>query len=213
MRRATGEHRLRHRRGVTFAEVAISTLLIGLLVVSALKCSAGVIQNWSVASDEYRMAHLADLLLAEVVSNLYEEPDEGAVFGLEAGEAGGTRSLWDDTDDFHGWTSSPPQSSDGSALSEYSGWTRAVSVRLAGVADPLATPGSDEGLKLIEVAVTAPNGETLVRRALRSRWGQVDQPVIADATWITSVTTSLTLTDGATSTTGSGLPNSVEDAL
>ncbi len=212
MRLKSTHCRHQQHRGVTLAEVSISTLLVGLLVVGALKSSAGVIQNWSAVSDEYRMAHLADLLLAEVSQNPYEEPGGSASFGPEAGETGGTRATWDDTDDFNGWTASPPQAPDGTSLAGFSGWTRAVSVRLAGIADPLTTPASDEGLKLIEVTVTAPNGESLVRRTLRSRWGQADQPVLMDTTCVTSVTTSLSLVNGSTSTAGTSLSNSVEDS-
>jgi Tfp pilus assembly protein PilV len=201
------------RHGLTLIEVSVSTLLVGLMIVASLRASGGVTQCWTAASDEYRAAMLADQLLFEILQNPYEEPDDPALFGLESGESGGTRVLWDDADDFDGCTSNPPTSPDGTVLSEFSGWSRAATVRLAALSDPAVTPGTDEGLKMIEVSVTAPGGETIVRQALRSRWGPLDdQQPLVDVTWITSVNTSLTLQTGATSMTRTCLTNSVEDA-
>ncbi len=87
-----------------------------------------------------------------------------------------------------------------------------MTVRLASLSDPALTPGTDEGLKLIEVTVTAPGGETTVRQALRSRWGQLDQQPLVDVTWVTSVNTSFTLQTGPTAATQTCLTNSVEDS-
>lgn len=199
------------RSGLTLAEVVVSSLLVGLLLVSALQSSAGVVRNWSAATDAYRMAHLADQMVSEIVQHTYEDPNGSPVFGLEAGEGATVRESWNDTDDYHGWTASPPRERDGTVMSEFSGWTRAVSVRLATVSDPALTPGADEGLKLVEVTVTSPSGASFVRSALRSRWGQLDQTPTIDATWVTSVASSLTLSDGTKSSAGSSLPNSVED--
>jgi len=200
------------RNGLTIAEVAISSLLVGLLVVASLRASGGVIRVWTAASDEYQSALLVDQLMAEILQNGYEEPDDTPIFGLESGEAGGRRVMWDDLDDFDVWTSSPPTSPDGTVLSGFSGWTRAVTVRLAALSDPALTPGRDEGLKLIQVTVTAPSGETIVRQALRSRWGHFDQQPLVDVTWVTSVNTSVTLQAGPTAATQTCLSNSVEDS-
>ena len=82
----------RGRSGLTLAEVAVSSLLVGLLIVTAMQSSAGAIRGWVTTSDKYRTAHLADQLIAEIVQNAYEEPDDPAVFGPESGESNGTRA-------------------------------------------------------------------------------------------------------------------------
>lgn len=211
MRRTRTYRQQRVRAGISLVEVSVSTLLIGLVIVTALHASAGAVRNWSAASEEFQIAQLADQLMAEIRQNVYEEPDDPPVFGREAGEAANDRSAWDDTDDFDGWTASPPTAADGSPLTEFTGWTRSVTVRLAAISDPLTTPVSDEGLKMIEVTVTSPGGQTLVRQSLRSRWGASDQTPYIDTTWITSASTSFTLQNGITSSTQTSLPNAAED--
>jgi hypothetical protein len=82
------------------------------------------------------------------------------VFGLESGESTGNRSLFDDVDDYVGWTSSPPVNRSGIAIPGMTGWTHTVSVAWA---DPVTlgnTNSINTGLKKITVTATK-NGKSL----------------------------------------------------
>ena len=96
-------------------------------------------------------------------------------FGPEPGEADGTRTYFDDVDDYDGWSASPPQAKDGTVLKDYDGWTRKVEVVYATPSDPGISPVTDLGLKRISVTVTDLPGQESVLAALRSNMGTYSQ--------------------------------------
>lgn len=199
------------RAGLTLAEVAISTLIVGLMMVASLKSVGGVYTTWTSAADKYGGISLADQLLEEIMQSEYEEPDVTIEFGPEVGEGNGIRNAWDDVDDYLSWSKTPPSKKTGAAFPNYDGWTRTATVQLASVTDPTVIPASDEGLKLITVTVTDPNGNTTTRPALRSRWGTLQQASLVDSTWITEVDIQLTTGSGASTTSAASIPNAAED--
>jgi len=199
------------RSGLTLAEVAISTLIVGMMMVASLKSVGGVYTTWTMAADKYDGISLADQFLAEIMQSEYEEPDGTVNFGTESGEAPGFRVNWDDVDDYVGWSSTKLETKAGEFLTNVTGGSRTSTVQLASVANPSVVPATDEGLKLITVTVTAPDGSTTVRRALRSRWGALQQEPLVDSTWITEVDIQLTTGSGASTSSGSSLPNAAED--
>jgi hypothetical protein len=210
--RASGFHRYRSCRcGLTLAEVAISTLIVGMMMVASLKSVGGVYTTWTAAADKYDGISLANQLLEEIMQSKYEEPDSTVTFGREQGEPASFRTSWDDVDDFEGWSCSPPLGHDGWTIPGWSGWTRTATVQLASVTDPSVVPASDEGLKLITVTVTDPDGNTTTRQALRSRWGTLQQSPLVDSTWVTEVDIQLTTGSGASTTSAASLPNAAED--
>mgnify|MGYP006899574203 CR=1 FL=1 len=209
---ASGFHRPRSCRcGLTLAEVAISTLIVGLMMVASLKSVGGVYTTWTMAADKYDGLSLADQLLSEIMQSEYEEPDGTVDFGREQGEPPSYRTSWDDVDDYDGWSSEPPQGHDGWWMSGLDGWTRTSTVQLASIADPTFVPASDEGLKLITVTVTDPDGNTTIRQALRSRWGSLQQAPLVDSTWVTEVDVQLTTGSGASTSSAASIPNAAED--
>lgn len=199
------------RRGLTLAEVSISTLIVGLMMVASLKSVGGVYTTWTMAADKHDGISLADQLLAEIMQSEYEEPSETVGFGIETGESSATRLSWDDVDDYASWSKSPPATKSGSVILGWTGWTRTATVQLASVTDPTVVPASDEGLKLITVTVTDPDGNTITRQALRSRWGTLQQAPLVDSTWITEVDIQLTTGSGASTSSAASIPNAAED--
>lgn len=199
------------RAGLTLAEVAISTLIVGLMMVASLKSVGGVYTTWTMAADKYDGISLADQLLAEIMQSEYEEPDVTIEFGPEVGEGYGNRHAWDDVDDYASWSHTPPTKKAGMAYPGYADWTRTATVQLASVTDPTVVPASDEGLKLITVTVTDPDGNTTIRQALRSRWGTLQQAPLVDSTWITEVDIQLTTGSGASTNSAASIPNAAED--
>lgn len=156
------------RNGLSLLEVVFSTLLVGMVLVGALRCAAGVIVGRVHCSDAARGALLAQAMLAESVVEPYEDEGASPVFGLETGEPAATRLLFDDVDDYHGWSSSPPRDRAGLAYPGFDGWQRQVTVQWVQPSNPAVPVATDQGLKRVTVTVSR-NGKVLAEaRALRS---------------------------------------------
>lgn len=155
------------RSGISLVEVAISTLLVGMMLIGALQCCAGLLMTRTEVSDRAIANHLAAQLLTEISNTDYLDPNDPPIFGPE--EAAINRSQFDDVDDFHGWSSAPPEDSSGTALpGRTNDWHRAVMVQWVDLASPVNPTGTDSGLKRITVVVSK-SGQSLAKcTALRS---------------------------------------------
>ena len=123
------------------------------VMVAALESLGAYIRGQAHVADESRAWLLAQDLMSEILDTHYQEPDDAPLFGPEAGESAGDRAAFDDVDDFHGWTCSPPEYRDGTAMSNLSLWRRDVTVEQISAGD-LATPvAGDQGLRRITVEV------------------------------------------------------------
>lgn len=147
-------------RGASLVEVAMASLLVGVLLIAALNAVGARLRHQSMLTNRQIAFHLGQQLLAEVLENPYSDPDQTPAFGAESGETGGTREAFDDVDDFHGWDATPPESRDGNALPNRTGWRRKVIVEHVKSSDLLSTAAADEGFKRIAVEVYW-NGELL----------------------------------------------------
>ena len=161
------------RRGFTLVEAAISIAIVGGLVVASLYALGGAARGRSVQTAAAVADGLAACLLSEILQCKYVDP-VSPVFGPEAGETNGTRSAFEDVDDYNGWTETPPQNKDGTTLAGYTGWTRSVVVAYVDPAT-MAVSATDTGLKKITVTVTDPRGRQTTVSALRGSAGTYDQ--------------------------------------
>lgn len=146
------------RRGLTLTEVIISTLIVGLMVVSALRSTGAALRASRATSCRVRGVRLAEALMSELLATRYEEPDDTPAFGVEGTEAAagtGPRTLWDDVDDYYQWDASPPQATDGTALPNLTGWRRRVEIVHVDPDDLSTALGNtdDRGIKRITVTV------------------------------------------------------------
>jgi Tfp pilus assembly protein PilV len=138
------------RAGNSLLEVAVATLLVAILLVAALQAAGQSLFSQIKTADRIRGQRLAQSLLAEVTQLAYSEPGaSNPPLGADASETG--RATFDDVDDYHGYSESPPQNSAGAALTEYAGWTRSVAVERI---DPvtLAITASESGAKRITIS-------------------------------------------------------------
>jgi hypothetical protein len=153
----------RRRRGLSLIEVAISTLLVGVLGVASLQSVAGALRNHADLMQETKSLHWAEDLMGEIQQQSYREPASSPRFGVESGESsGGPRTAWDDVDDYDDWTESPLRNKDGTVIPNTTGWRRWVEVKHV---DPnnlatVLTDGNDQGVKRITVHVSR-DGTTL----------------------------------------------------
>ncbi|MEZ6068070.1 MAG: hypothetical protein R3B90_20685 [Planctomycetaceae bacterium] len=79
-------HRRPVRRGLTLAEVAISALLVGLVMVSALRSVEMSLRTWETTAQTADANGLAKQLLGEIEGLPYEDVVTLGNFGPESGE-------------------------------------------------------------------------------------------------------------------------------
>lgn len=177
----------RLRQGLTIAEVLISTLITGLILVGAARLIGGAIDSRMRTEQVHMGTVLAQELMTEVVQAAYEDPEDPGEIGQESGESGGDRDDWDDVDDYDNWSQTPPEDKAGFAHEGYDDWTRAVTVEYADPDNPNANSASDQGLKRVTVTVRSPDGESTILVGLRSSKGALEQDPLSTGT-VTVVT-------------------------
>ncbi len=142
------------RRSFTIIESVLSTLIVGVMMVAAVRVVAAsrVIQFKNAA--RVQGALLAEALLNEIVRKPYEDA-ASPVFGREAGETGTVRDSLDDVDDYNGWSEKPPVESSGSPIPGLGDWGLQVVVERV---LPLSVTGPaaavETGAKRITVKAT-----------------------------------------------------------
>lgn len=158
------------RRGFSLVEAVISVILVSVLLVASVNTVGASRAGQSVTSNRSWGSTLAQALMSEILQQSYADPVSGEVrtifsfgpgadklplpqFGAELGEADGTRQAFDDVDDYHGWSASPPQAKNGTVISGLDGWRRTVSVTLANPVS-LMPVTKDSGAKVVTVSVT-----------------------------------------------------------
>jgi len=138
-------------RGFTLIEAAISTVIVAIMFVAALNTvgmSKRTLQKATLVS-QGRM--WAESLLVEILEQNYREPGETYVFGREVGESDTSRAAYDDVDDYHGWSESPPVARDGAALPNSTCWKRTVAVEWVDPLNPQQVSGVETGAKRVTV--------------------------------------------------------------
>jgi MSHA pilin protein MshD len=156
----------RHSPGFSLLEVTVASVLVGVLLVAAMRTIGASAFAQSQAAERATGEFLADGLMAEILGKCYQDPDGNAVFGPEPGES--TKKDFDDVDDYQGWSESPPQFADGTAVPGFDGWTRRVSVVRVDPANPGVTAIGETGAKQITVIVEHRGITVSTRIALRT---------------------------------------------
>ncbi|MGE0607929.1 MAG: hypothetical protein AB7O62_12615 [Pirellulales bacterium] len=151
-------------------ECAFSTVLVGALLVASLKCVTATTQSRESVATQRQATGLAEQLMMEIYQTNYVDSGSSPTFGPETGESTGNRSAFNDVDDYHNWSESPPKSKSGTAISGYTGWTRSVAVAFV-QRSSLNTSGSETGLKRITVTVTDNSGRQTRLVGLRGQNG------------------------------------------
>ncbi|MDA1049410.1 MAG: hypothetical protein O3C40_02880 [Planctomycetota bacterium] len=137
----------------------MSTLIIGLLLVTSMNTAGYATRSQLANKDRARAKMIANAMLAEIVELPYLNPDGTPVFGPESGE---TRATFDDVDDYHNLSDAPPVDKQGTALAGGSQLTRSVTVNFAEPDNFSQTAVTDKGVKRITVTVTG-NGSNLAQ--------------------------------------------------
>jgi MSHA pilin protein MshD len=156
------------RRGLTLIEVMASTMIVSMMAVATLNALGAATKSSDSIGNRAIAAGLADDLMAEIIQQPYSDPDGSAVFGRESGESASPRSVFDDVDDYNGWTTSPPQYRDGTAIPDRTNWRQSVSITRVSPTSPTTTSGTDLGAKRIRVTVEFKNQVLADQTAIRT---------------------------------------------
>lgn len=151
----------RQRRGFSVIEVAMSSLLVGAVLVASMQVTG---QALMVQRDRAHMAtaaFLAEGMLSEILLLPYMEPGlTSSPIGRGSGELVNDRSTYDDVDDYHNYTETPPKSLENVVLPGFAGWQRSVVVQWVNPNNLNQTQGSESGVKRVTVEVRR-NGQLL----------------------------------------------------
>ena len=165
------------RSGISLAETLVSIVLVGGLLAVSLDLLGDAVEGQQTMGNRSRGLLLAQELMTEILQQPYDDPDQTAVLGREAGEDLGTRAPFDDVDDYHGWDSSPPMEKDGTEIPNLTGWARSVTVRWVDATDQISARGTDTGVKEIKVTVRHNSAQVASLMAIRTRAGD---PIAAE---------------------------------
>jgi type II secretory pathway pseudopilin PulG len=145
----------RRARAFGLVEAVCSLLIVAVLLTAALTAVAASLKARQGASRQVRAKKLAEELLAEALTQRYREPGATGLLGIDVGEILSTgRSGFDDVDDYHGWTESPPRTPAGLPMPGLDGWTRSVEVSWVDPADLTQPRSAETGVKRVTVRVS-----------------------------------------------------------
>lgn len=202
----------KNRQGLSLVEVAVSSLLVGTVIVGSLAMLGASIRTQTAAVDLVNGPMLAESLLAEIMSMPYDDPEDGgSTRGNDSGESGSNRTDFDDVDDYDGWASTDIQDRLGNVLPQYAGWTRSATVTWANLVDGSEVVASSTGLKRIIVTVTSPDATVTTRFGLRYQAGSLEQAPSIDTTVVAQIEATLAVGAAIESRATTNLLNHVED--
>ncbi len=162
------------RNGISQVEVSISTLLVGILMVASLSAVGSSRRSQFMESSRIRGLAIAEALMTEITALPLRDPACDCGFGLESGESGTTRALYDDVDDYHGLSENPPKGKDGTVCNGFTGWSRTTTIQNKTVADWSITSASYTGVVQITIVVRQGNVIACTLNGYRTSGGLSD---------------------------------------
>lgn len=165
MRIKTHPSRQKHR-GISLIETVLSLLILGGAFVALLNTVGSARTAQAIAAERQFANVLAEDLMAEVLAQ--QTYQEDITIGPELDELLGTRSGFDDVDDYHGWSATPPVDPDGTAILGAEGYTRQVEVAYRMLANTNDNSPTDQGILLVKITVKRGDKTVATLRGLRS---------------------------------------------
>lgn len=141
----------RTRPAFTIIEATISTIIVAVMLVAALNTVGASKTTQQRVASMSRGQLLAEALLAEILQQHYQEPEQTGTFGRESGESAVSRSTYDDVDDYDGWLDAPLTTKDGTLLTNAGDWKRTVTVVRIDPQNPSQAVATESGAKRITV--------------------------------------------------------------
>lgn len=164
--------------GFTLVETVIVIVLVGVMMAGMTSLFMNNVSNSHRPYLRQKALAVTNAFMDEILRKQWNEatPLGGGCVNTASGSCvtgpaviaigtdGESRATYDDIDDYHGLSQSPPQDSSGTDMPGYAGYTVNVSVVQPG-ANWNAVPTAD--VRLITVSVTSSSNETLSVSAYR----------------------------------------------
>ncbi len=157
--------------GFTLVEAVISLIIVATMFVAALNTVGTSRLSQHKCSLGSRGRLFSESLMTEILRLDYLDPDGQSVFGLEPGESASTRTDFDDVDDYHGWSSSPPVEKDGTPIPGLTGWKRSVTVEWVEPLDVTQVSVTETNVKRVTVTVIYDDVPVVSLIGIRSAYG------------------------------------------
>ncbi len=116
----------RAKRAFTLLETSLATLIVGLSVLSIVKLVTAVTTQSFYAQKTTTAMNLADNLRELFASLPFNDPVFGTHLGPNSGQT--ALSLYNDVEDFNGYTASPPIDANRQIIPSLSNWQQSVTV-------------------------------------------------------------------------------------
>lgn len=157
--------RREHQRGVTLIELIVFIVIVSVGLAGVLAALSTTVKSSADPLQPKQALVIAEAMLEEVLLKSYCDPDTvntattPPTCGVHTTEA--TRAVWDDVDDYSGYSQSPVASINGTAISGYgvAVTVPAATVSIGGVA-----------AKQVTVTVTQPSGQTIALSGYRMNY-------------------------------------------
>ncbi|MBX3385785.1 MAG: type II secretion system protein [Phycisphaeraceae bacterium] len=160
-------------RAFTLIEAAVSTVIVAVMIVAALQAVGSAAEARRRSADLRTADDLIEWTLAEIASVYFEQPlsTGNAPWGPDPGEKSQPRD-YNDIDDYHGLTMSPPIDRGGQIVSAFAGWKCDIVVLpVRAATDGWVDANAAAPLRLVEVTVRSSRGVEKLGRLLLSRQG------------------------------------------
>ena len=135
----------------TLIELIVTIAISGIVILAIATQFHEAVKGLALQKAVRSATVLSEDMMNEIRSKNFTDPQTPGSFGSEEGPV---RRNYDDVDDYHGWTGSPPETIEGSVMTNYSGFQRSVTVDYVSAAD-LDTPTNATSLKRIAVVVSS----------------------------------------------------------
>ncbi|QYK49234.1 MAG: hypothetical protein KF838_05125 [Phycisphaeraceae bacterium] len=125
------------RRGFSLVEAMLALVLASGALLAALSVVGAAARAEAHATTRATGDALVAEVMADVLATNFEQPGLIGSFGRNASESSVTsRSGFNDVDDFHNWTETPPLDYDGSVRDDLVGWQVGIRVERVSLANP-----------------------------------------------------------------------------
>lgn len=154
------------QKGLTFLEVIIALTFNAVAFLGLFQIFNVALNSNKRSTQELIATNLGRALIAEIMIRPFADPQDPAntALGLNAGEAAGDRSTFDDVDDYTGYADAPPKTLSGAVMDgtagtpDYSDFSRSVSVvycKIQGAS--IVQSATPTNMKMITVTVSGPD--------------------------------------------------------
>jgi len=161
--------------GFSYVEALAAAVIMAVLLTAGMRLSGNLARSQHATLDKDSANRLILLMIQEMKSQAYADPEQPGNFGRESGESAITRADLDDLDDYDNWQEQPPKDSSGQELTQYADFTRQVEVRYAAANDFTQTVTADEGFKAVNITIRS--GEHIIVQS---------EYIFADVKWISN---------------------------